>query len=398
MNHESDSASSQSQDGLLGQKLKLDPRGRDFSRQVGSRLDAADSPSDEDRSGPLNSAQNSEREASKGPRGHDLSKYQDSYAEPLFAFSRGDHLEVIVHGRALFRDSERPVSDEEKSSGQTRVIARSLINPWYYLVADLETDHDFFALALGSHAGQPPHLVKLTQFLEFAGINEEDLFCPRTRPYDPQHWGEYIAEIQPTRLFHPSSGKHLMMVTGCRAQLLDAKSYCDPQHPLIKKLYSLLGKEAGEKLVWHKDSCGLPTPSITMDTLISLWQKLVLSTDSKISRMLKIWCANPKLAGGVGRLDTELMGVMAGAIVAKEGEDGMLMIQTLPRESDRGVQSCFVKLAGGHNGRHLSLALWSVLKNQKELNSVMATLKDYLDSRLEAWIPKDQELVVGADL
>lgn len=69
------------------------------------------------------------------------------------------------------------------------------------------------------------------------------------------------------------------------------------------------------------------------------------------------------------------------------------MVQSLPSAGET-VAGCFVKIASGYNTAHLGLALWSLLSSRDDLNAPLVSLRDYLRSRLEEWVPKDQTLQI----
>ena len=80
-------------------------------------------------------------------------------------------------------------------------------------------------------------------------------------------------------------------------------------------------------------------------------------------------------------------------LIAKEGADGLLAVQSLAAP-DESVAGCFVKISSGYNVAHLGIALWSLLSVRDDLNAPLVILRDYLRSRLEEWVPKDQKLQI----
>jgi L-asparaginase II len=105
-----------------------------------------------------------------------------------------------------------------------------------------------------------------------------------------------------------------------------------------------------------------------------------------------LWIENPKIVGGENRLDSELVQVGKGYLLAKEGADGLLMVQTLPKSGER-VQGCYIKLNSGYNTAYLGLALWAKLNAEgKRLNSTFQEILAYLHLKREAWTPSDQRL------
>jgi len=233
----------------------------------------------------------------------------------------------------------------------------------------------------------------LTQLCQIAGAGEDELFCPRHLPLDPaiasvmQNSG-----IRPTRMHHPCSGKHLVHLAACRAQG-HGLDYWHTDHPLQKRLALIIGKEVGEKPIWMTDSCGLPTLAITAKAHVNMWERLALGDDAKLQRLKSLWTSNIRLVGGYGRLESDLMEVAKGRLLAKEGADGLLVVSSLPAPGEPAA-TCLIKLASGYSSTYLALALWSILSTATDLTKTFQLVQEYLRSRLEKWVPGDQELAL----
>lgn len=318
-------------------------------------------------------------------------------ASPLFAFSRSGIPEIAIHGVGFFKTQAREVgADFHVHDASTLIISRSLLKPWQYLAADVggAVEDDFWILGLSSHNGESRHVQQLARLAEEAQASENDLFCPRSFPLDWETSARLKLEhAKPVRMHHPCSGKHLLMMASCRKHGDPIDHYWDSEHPMQKRLAALVGRELAEKPYWVQDSCGLPTIAITASAHLNLWERLALNEDESALRMKTLWTANPRLAGGRNRLDSDLIDLGKGRIVAKEGADGLLLVQSLPRAGEP-VAGCLIKLASGYNVGHLALALYSILVRTRDLPGVFQDILDYLRSRLENWVPEDQKLLL----
>ena len=314
---------------------------------------------------------------------------------PHFVLTRKGVPEVVVHGASYLKVEGGPI---QGSDPQIVITARSLLKPWQFLAADILGDEAFWALGLASHSGQPHHLTQLARLSEVAGAGEAELFCPREFPLDQSLAFRMRSEGKtPTRLLHPCSGKHLVALAACRQHGYPTESYWDLDHPLQKKLAAALGKEINEKPIWLTDSCGLPTIAMTARAHIGLWEKLARSDDLKLRQLKHLWLHNVRLVGGHGRLESDLMEVAPGRLIAKEGADGLLALIVLPTLDAPFAEpavTCMIKLSGGYNSHYLALALWSLLSRMSDLPPVLNMVRDYLRSRLETWVPRDQELAL----
>lgn len=310
---------------------------------------------------------------------------------PLFALARRGVAEVVISGVSYVKCEGKRI---QGSDPQVVLIARSLLKPWQFLAADVAGDDAYWALGLASHSGQPHHLAALRKLSEVANAGEHELFCPRGFPLDPavasvmQNGG-----IQPSRLHHPCAGKHLLALAACTRNGWSHERYWDSEHPVQKKVASLIGGLVGEKPLWMTDSCGLPTIAITAKAHLNLWERLALGDDPRVRQLKRLWTENIRLVGGYGRLESDLMEVTQGRVLAKEGADGLLVVVALP-EVGHPAATCLVKLASGYSTTYLALALWSLLSRAQELPPALTLVVDYLKSRLEKWVPPDQELVL----
>lgn len=313
---------------------------------------------------------------------------------PLFALERRGVPEVVAHGAAYLKLEG---SDIQGSDPKIMITLRSLLKPWQFLAADINGQEPYWSLGLASHSGQAHHMLELARLADVAGAGEDELFCPREFPLDPAiAWQMRRDGHNPSRLTHPCSGKHLVALAACRQHGYATDQYWHQDHPLQKKLAAALGREINEKPIWLTDSCGLPTVAMTAKAQISMWERLARNEDARACQLKDLWLSNIRLVGGHGRLESDLMEVAPGRLLAKEGADGLLVLVALP--SDQGVREpsavCLIKLAGGYNVSYLALALWSVLARAPSLPSPLMHVREYLRSRLEKWVPRDQELAL----
>jgi len=313
-------------------------------------------------------------------------------AKPIFSFTRKGITEVVVHGIVALKNQGQPLVCPEAS---TVIVTRSLLKPWQALATGgINSEHSYWAMGFASHSGQPQHMDQLKRFLADTGASESSLVCPRSFPLDTNVAAEMRGVgSQASRLHHPCAGKHLLMLAAAIKEEAPIESYWHENHPIQKRIQALVGREASEKLTWVTDSCGLPVAAMPVRALMNMYERLALDGALPAKVLKELWTQNPKLVGGSRRLDTDLCEIGTGKLIAKEGADGLLMVQTLPDIGNQ-VTGCFVKISSGHNTAHLGLALWSLLSGRSDLTNALVTVRDYLRSRLEEWVPKDQVLEI----
>jgi L-asparaginase II len=313
-------------------------------------------------------------------------------AKPIFAFTRKDITEVVVHGIVSLKHQGLPLTGDDAS---TVIVTRSLLKPWQALATGgFKRSKSFWAMSIASHSGLSSHIDQLKELIQETGASESDLVCPRTLPLDASVSVTMRQSGQPaSRLHHPCAGKHLLMLAAAQKEDTPVENYWHEDHPVQKRIQSLVGREASEKLTWVTDSCGLPVAAMPVRAIMNMYERFAMDSTEAAMDLKALWLEHPRLIGGSRRLDSDIVEMGAKKLLAKEGADGLLAVQSLPAPGET-VCGCFVKIASGYNAAHLGIALWCLLSSRDDLNAPLVALRDYLRSRLEEWVPKDQKLQI----
>lgn len=310
--------------------------------------------------------------------------------KPIFAFLRRGYPEVVVNGLTAFKvESQTLIGD----SANALIVTRSLLKPWQALGAGgFDSNDPMWAMGIASHSGQANQIDQLVNLMHKTHSQESELMCPRAFPMDPNVAAQLRQSGEkPSRLQHPCAGKHLLMIAASRAEGISVENYWHDDHPVQKRIQALVGREAREKITWVPDSCGLPVAVMSIRALLNMYERFAVDASEPAMALKKLWTENPRLVGGARRLDSDITEFSGGRLIAKEGADGLLVVQSLPQEG-HSIASFFVKIASGYNAAHLALGLWCALSARPMLPEVFEELKEYLKSRLEEWAPKDQQL------
>lgn len=309
--------------------------------------------------------------------------------EPISALSRGSIPEIVVYGTIVTKYQGQP----PKGPADLVFLTRSLLNPWQFLACEVIGRENFWAIGLALHSGQECHMEALEKLAIIADSGDEELICPREYPID---W-EVVARLKlsqekPSRFHHPNSGKHLLMLANCRKFSLPLHSYWEPSHPLQKKIFGIVGREAGEEVRWVTDSCGLPTAVMSMRAHLNMWEKLSLDQSPLVTNLKQLWLENPILIGGKGRLDSEITLASEGSALVKEGADGLIIVQSLPTTNEP-IASILIKLAGGYHRTHIAMALLAAIQANPSLPSVFERIESYLKHKLDDWLRPGVEIL-----
>jgi L-asparaginase II len=160
------------------------------------------------------------------------------------------------------------------------------------------------------------------------------------------------------RWYHTCSGEHAAVLRGCRLKGWERVGYTLPQHPMFEAYLDILRRDLGTD--WKparvaRDGCGLPTASNTVKELAILYSGLAARRQEDW-----IWEAmvrHPDLVGGFNRLDSTIIKAGEGAVIAKEGADGLLGLAIIHKDYPQGL-GVVVKIAHGWN----SQATWYIAR------------------------------------
>ena len=231
------------------------------------------------------------------------------------------------------------------------------------------------ALCCASHNGEPYHLEQVTAMLAKLGLDEGALQCGVPK------WAREEAELsgqQPTPLRCDCSGKHTGMLATSLHLGYALDSYLEPEHPLQRTIRDLVAEACQvppESLVIGVDGCSLPTFGSTLTAFARSFAELSRPTQhpEALIRLRAAMTAHPRNVGGDGSIDTSLMTVGGGNLVAKIGAEGMLCIGVI----DAGL-GIAIRIADGsfrplpevasETLRQLGVAGDDILENLRELH------------------------------
>jgi L-asparaginase II len=218
--------------------------------------------------------------------------------------------------------------------------------------AALVLSQEELALVCASHTGSKRHTDLVCNILKKAQLPEEALQCGPHAPLD-EATRRTLREkgLQPGKIHNNCSGKHAGMLLYCRHHGLDHTTYLDPAHPLQEKIVDVLRRFSGvKKIPLAVDGCGAPVFYLPLTAMATLYAKL--GKERVFEPIREAMTTYPELVGGEGRVDTVLMQVSRGKLLAKVGADGVLCVSRLGQ-----AQGLALKLADGSNEiRNLAIA------------------------------------------
>jgi L-asparaginase len=273
--------------------------------------------------------------------------------EPLVDYRRNGVSETTVHGAVSWASGGRVI---HSFGGNVLCYGRSMMKPLtmkIFVDALEDTTWEQRAISLASHNGDTEHVAAAQSLL-----NESEYGLMRT-PLDVPlvQFGRQVR--RPRRWFHCCSGEHAAILRGCHRMGWPRVGYTLPDHPMYEAFLGVLRRSLGAD--WTpvrvaKDGCGLPTVSNTVSELAILFGNLARDRDQDW-----IWEAmvrRPDLVGGFNRLDSTILKACEGAVVAKEGADGLLGLSVVHPDFPDGL-GIVINIAHGWNAQ----ATWYVARS-----------------------------------
>jgi L-asparaginase II len=274
--------------------------------------------------------------------------------QPLVDYRRNGVSETTIHGAVAWASGQEIV---HSFGGNVLCYGRSMMKPFMVRVFTDElgpvTDWKQRAISVASHNGDAIHVATAQSLLpeESWGFMQTPLDVPLIQ------FGRQVR--RPRRWFHTCSGEHAAILRGCQEKGWPLAGYMLPHHRFFRAYLDQVRQFLGPEwlpLRIARDGCGLPTMSNTVGELARLFAGLAATRDDDW-----IWEAvqrYPDLVGGFNRLDSTVIKSGKGAVVAKEGADGLLGMAIVHPDFPDGL-GVVIKIAHGWN----SQATWYIARS-----------------------------------
>ena len=274
--------------------------------------------------------------------------------QPLVDYRRNGVSETTIHGAVAWASGREIV---HSFGGNVLCYGRSMMKPLAMKVFTEELGPIFSpeqrAISLASHNGDTEHVAAAQSILSEPewGLMQTPLDVPLVQ------FGRQVRRAR--RWYHCCSGEHAAILRGCRIKGWDRAGYTLPAHPFFEAYLDVLRRTLGPD--WQparvaRDGCGLPTASNTVNELARLYADL-----AKHREQDWIWDAmvsRPDLVGGFNRIDSTIIKAGGGAVIAKEGADGLLGLSIVHPDYPDGL-GVVIKIAHGWNAP----ATWYVARS-----------------------------------
>lgn len=289
--------------------------------------------------------------------------------EPLVELTRGGIVESIHLGALAAVDSDGILLAAFGNSDMVS-FPRSSMKPFQALPlvenGGMEafglTDEEL-AIICASHAGTNEHVRVLKSIHQKVGLQLSDLQCGVHWPIDKETAFQMrLLGETPDSYRHNCSGKHSGMLTQAKLLEQSMDDYLTPVHLVQQNIRRAVSSMCGihrDDMIFGVDGCSAPVYAMPLSSFAWAIARLVdpvnLDEERQIAcqRITSAMIAYPEMVAGPGQLDSVLMQVMNGKVIAKGGAEGYQLIGVMPgaiAENSKGIGIAF-KIADGDPSR-----------------------------------------------
>ena len=257
----------------------------------------------------------------------------------LVEVTRGDRVESRHRGAVVVSDA---AGHRVFSLGEADmpVFPRSAIQAMQALVLVESGAADAFgfgpreiAVAQASHGGEPPHVETVTTMLACCGLDETALECGAHAPTNGAARNALREAGQPfTQLHNNCSGKHCGFLAAARHLGIATAGYVERRHPVQEMvrdvMESITGAPHGAENC-GTDGCSIPTYAVPLASMARGFARFATGTGmgpERAAAARRLFAAATKNAfyvAGTGRICTEVMEALGGAVLIKTGAEGV---------------------------------------------------------------------------
>ncbi len=258
--------------------------------------------------------------------------------------SRNGQVENIYRGDAVVVNLDDDEVIYELGDRFKKTFWRSSAKPFQVLplveaggIERYNISGEELALMCASHGGEEGHVEAVETLLKKIGFSEPDLHCGPAPPMYRPAVKEILKRKQNwTQLHNCCSGKHSGMLAIAAIKGYATDGYEEINHPLQQEVLEIASEISGvkkEEIGIGVDGCGAPIFYMPLFNMAKAYAYLSkpgsLAGDIRAGALKKVaeaMSAYPWYVAGTGRLDTVLMEVTGGRLLAKLGADGVYCV------------------------------------------------------------------------
>ncbi len=196
------------------------------------------------------------------------------------------------------------------------------------------------AQACSSHSGTQQHQDIVRSMLRKSGLDESRLQCGFARPIDEMEGSRVRLGLEPESTVQcECSGAHAGMVAACRHMGWPLDGYMEHGRPLQDQIVDVLSAVTGvapNEMEPATDGCSIPTYAAPLRSFARAYAVLANPEGplwdaspkrrGALMRLRDAMATHPVLISEEGDVDTAIMDLTEGRVIAKLGAEGMLCL------------------------------------------------------------------------
>jgi L-asparaginase II len=250
------------------------------------------------------------------------------------------------------------------------------------------------ALACASHDATPEHQRVVQRMLTRIGLDEDALQCGVSLPADQPEAARITLGLKAQSPVQcECSGEHAGMLAVCCQQGYPIDDYISVDHPLQRRIRAIVARVLRlkeDELILATDGCRIPTFGAPLRSFAVAYACLGApdrvpddagdELAAPLDRLRKAMTTHPVMVGGECVLDSDIMRLSNGRIVAKLGAEGLLCMAVPERGLGVAIKD------GDGNQRGLGPAAIAVLE-QLDLadRGTLETLRERHGGKVETF-------------
>lgn len=267
-------------------------------------------------------------------------------SEPLVHVIRGGQIESIHRGDWVIVNTEGKIL-AHKGDPMKRTFWRSSAKPFQAIPTlaagaaerfNLTTSE--ISILCSSHNGEPGHVETVRGILRKMGFDDAALDCGASMPMsldaalETARRGESFSALQ-----NPCSGKHSGMLALSLLKQWSTEGYISKDHPVQTTMLKSISESVSlpeEKIGLAIDGCGVPVFELPIFNMALAYARLSKPEDHYTGDELKAaksigsaMTSAPFYVAGTGRIDTAIMEVTKGRILAKLGAESVYCVSIM---------------------------------------------------------------------
>ena len=320
--------------------------------------------------------------------------YRGNLVENIY---QGDIAIVNTRGKITFS-----VGDSEKITYWRSAAKPIQVMPVIYSGAadKYKLTEKEIAILTSSHSGEDEHIKLIYSILDKISLDERNLLCGAYPAFRKTTNNSLIQDKTNAKpIYNPCSGKHVAQLILCKYYGWRINDYYKLKHPVQQMILDIVAKMTEypkEEIYLGVDGCGVPVFGLPIKNMsyayarMVNWKNLFPEYQQAAKRIVMSMIRNPKIVGGTGRFDTDLIRISEGKLLAKSGADGVFCIGVRNNNNNKGI-GITIKMESG-NMKFLPMVAIQVLSQLKILSKEKLT---QLEKYCPSWVKNYRNEKVG---